>query len=255
MKQIVLAASLVLSLLGGAGPVRAEVPKVLVYTRNYVSSGTGFVHDNIATCAAAIQAQGKENGFGVDVSDDPTVFTPDNLKQYKAIVFANSNNEAFATDAQRAAFQKFLKAGGGFVGIHSATGSERSWPYYWSVIGGKFQRHPKMQKFTIRVVDANHPATKGLPASFEWEDECYFHEYLNPDLHPLLVTDPTKLDDPTRAKHPGDLVGSSMPLAWYIKADGIRSFYTALGHKKEHYANPLLKQQILGGILWAMGKD
>ena len=58
---------------------------------------------------------------------------------------------------------------------------------------------------------------KRLPASFEWEDECYFLEYLNPDLHPLLVTDPAKLKDPERAKHPWDLMGDSLPLAWTLR--------------------------------------
>jgi type 1 glutamine amidotransferase len=105
----------------------------------------------------------------------------------------------------------------------------------------------------MRVKDLNHPATKHLPATFEWEDECYFHEYLNPNLHPLLVTDPSKLVDPGRA-HPADtLVGDAMPLAWWLEVDGGRAFYTALGHKKEHYANPLFARHILGGILWAMG--
>ena len=48
---------------------------------------------------------GGEKGFAVDVSDDPAVFTESNLKQYAALVFSNSNNQAFASDAQRDAFQ------------------------------------------------------------------------------------------------------------------------------------------------------
>src|ERR1019366_4893997 len=142
------------------------------------------------------------------------VYTPPNLNQYQALVFSNSNNEAFANQAQRDAFKAYMESGGGFVGIHSASGSERDWPYFWSVAGGRFQRHPAFQKFVVRVKDPNHASTKHLPASFEWEDECYFLEYLNPDLHPLLVTDPAKLKDPERAKYPRDLVGDSMPLAW-----------------------------------------
>jgi type 1 glutamine amidotransferase len=242
-----------LALLALTAPTLADEPKVLVYTRNFVTSGTGYVHDNIADSVAAIRKMGAENGFAVDASDDPGVFTTANLRQYRVLIFSNSNNEAFENEAQRAAFKEFIHAGGGFVGIHSASGSERNWPYYWSVVGGKFLRHPRLQKFTIRVKDANHPATKDLPATFEWEDECYFLEFLNPDLHPLLVTDPTRLDDPGRAQHSDDLFGDSMPLAWSLKVDGGRAFYTALGHKKEHYANPLFARHILGGILWAMG--
>lgn len=255
MKRLTALLSLALgtAALSPAPAFSADGPRVLVYTRNHVTNGSGYVHDNIADSVAAIKKLGAENGFAVDSSDDPAVFTRDNLRKYRVLVFSNSNNEAFATNAQRDAFKAFIHGGGGFVGIHSASGCERDWPYYWSVLGGKFQRHPKQQKFTVRVVDPDHPATKGLPASFEWEDECYYLEFLNPDLHPLLVTDPTQLDDPGRKQHPGGLVGRSLPLAWTLRTDGGRSFYTALGHRKEHYQDPVLLRQILGGIQWAMG--
>jgi type 1 glutamine amidotransferase len=196
-----------------------------------------------------------EAGFAVDASDDPAVFTAENLKQYQALVFSNSNNQAFATQAQRDAFKAYIEGGGGLVGIHSATGSERDWPYFWGVMGGKFARHPPLQKFVVRVKDASNPATKELPASFEWEDECYFNEHLNPNIRPLLVTDPGKLVDNDRAKYPWYLVGDSMPLAWTLRVGPARVFYTALGHTQAHYSNPILYQQILGGILWVMEKD
>ncbi|MFO0958680.1 MAG: ThuA domain-containing protein [Isosphaeraceae bacterium] len=231
-----------------------EGPRVLVYTRNYTPDGKGYVHANIADSVAAIRKLGEENGFAVDPSDDPGVFTPENLRRYKAIVFSNSNNEAFASEAQRQTFQGYIRAGGGLVGIHSASGSERSWPYFWGVMGGKFRRHPKLQKFSISVKDAEHPATRGLPASFDWEDECYFLEFLNPDIHPLLVTDPTRLDDPGRSKFPGELFGHALPLAWTLQADGGRTFYTSLGHKSEHYKDPNFLRHLLGGIRWAMGQ-
>jgi type 1 glutamine amidotransferase len=239
----------------GNGSASAAEKKVLVYTRNFVTNGKGYVHDNIQSNVEAIRKMGSENGFAVDVSDDPKVFTDANLKQYSALVFANSNNEAFENDAQRDAFKRYIQGGGGFVGIHSASGSERNWPYFWSVLGGKFVRHPRMQKFVVRVVDPRHPATEGLPATFEWTDECYYTDHLNPDVHPLLVTDPAKLDDPQKATYPGDRFGDAMPLAWYQTFDGGREFYTALGHNKQDYANPILYKQILGGILWAMGKN
>ena len=229
--------------------------KVLVYTRNFTPDGKGYVHDNIQASVAAIRKMGSEAGFAVDASDDPAVFTTRNLKQYQALVFSNSNNEAFANQAQRDAFKAYIDNGGGFVGIHSASGSERAWPYFWSVAGGRFLRHPAFQKFTVRVKDATHASTKHLPPSFEWEDECYFLEYMNPDLHPLLVTDTANLKDPDRAKYPRGLVGDSMPLAWTLRIGPGRAFYTSLGHTKESYANPILYKHILGGILWSMERD
>jgi len=228
-------------------------PKILVYTRSYTPDGKGYIHDNIATSVAAIQKMGTEKGFAVDASDDPAVFTDANLKQYSAIVFSNSNNEAFTSDNQRNAFQHYIQSGGGFVGIHSASGSERNWPWFWAMLGGKFAQHPKFQPFTVQVVDHKFPATSKLPDSFPWTDECYFLEHLNPDIHPVLATDRTKLTglegmkgfDPNNFPNP-------LPLAWYHHFDGGREFYLALGHKKEDYSNPILYKLIEDGILWAI---
>jgi len=231
----------------------AAQPRVLVYTRNYTANGKGYVHDNIASSVAAIQKMGAEKGFAVDVSDDPAVFTDANLKQYAALVFSNSNNEAFSNDAQRDAFKHFIQSRGGFVGIHSASGSERDWPYFWSVLGGKFVVHPKMQPFTVEVADRLFPAAKGLPGQFEWTDECYFIDHLNPDIHPVLVTDRTKLTGLDVIKTDVSAFPNPLPLAWYHQFDGGREFYLALGHNKEDYTNPILYGIIENGILWAMG--
>jgi type 1 glutamine amidotransferase len=243
--------ALLLALLLSVAAAAAD-QKVLVYTRNYTPDGKGYVHDNIATSVATIQKMGAENHFSVDVSDDPKVFTDANLKQYAALIFSNSNNEAFENDAQRDAFQHYIQAGGGFVGIHSASGSERKWPYFWSILGGKFVRHPKQQPFLVRVVDPKNPITAKLPATFTWTDEFYYHDNVNPDIKPLLVSDPHKLDDPQKDTYPGDKFGDAVPLAWYHTTGKSREFYTALGHNIKDYSNPILYNLILGGIQWVL---
>jgi|CZKZ01.1.fsa_nt_gi type 1 glutamine amidotransferase len=230
----------------------ATQPRILVYTRNYTPDGKGYVHDNIAASVEAIQKMGAEKGFAVDYTDNPNVFSNTNLKQYAAIIFSNSDNEAFSSDAQREAFKRYIESGGGFVGIHSAAGSERDWPYYTSVLGGKFAAHPKIQPFTVRVADPQFPAVKDQPASFEWTDECYFLDHLNPDIHPVLVTDRTKLNYLDALKIDVSSFPNPMPLAWFHEFDGGREFYIALGHHKEDYANPVLYGIIENGILWSM---
>jgi len=227
--------------------------RVLVYTRQTVTASSSYIHDNTQISVDAIRKMGAENGFAVDAAEDPAVFTAASLKRYNVLIFSSTHNEAFLTDAQREAFQDYIQRGGGFVGLHAATTTERQWPFFVSTIGGKFVRHPALQKFVVRVVDSSHPSTRSLPASFEWEDECYFHDSLNPDLHPLLVADPAQLNDPERGKFPNSLIDGSVPLAWTITTGGRRVFYSALGHNKEAYSNPLLAGHILGGILWALG--
>jgi type 1 glutamine amidotransferase len=124
----------------GAPRLSTAEPRVLVYQRN----GKGFVHDNLAASAAAIRDLGKQHGFDVDVSSNASVFTAKALKQYRALIFANSNNESFDTDEQRAAFQRFVRGGGGFAGIHSSSGSERQWNW--------FQRMPRRSRFTAHTI-------------------------------------------------------------------------------------------------------
>lgn len=225
--------------------------KVLVYTRN----GEGYVHNNIASSVAALKKLGAEHGFMVDATDSASIFTSPALMEYDAIVFSNTNNEGFETERQKVAFQRFIRSGKGFVGIHSASGSERNWPWYWKLIGGKFLRHPPIQKFEVEVIDRSHPSTNFLPEIWMREDECYFLQQLNPSNHVLLAARLPNLVDEQKTSYPGNTFGELMPLAWCHEFDGGRQWYTALGHSIEHYQDPEFLKHILGGIEWVCSKD
>jgi type 1 glutamine amidotransferase len=248
MKKILLAALVMVA----AGVLRAaDVPTVLIYTHNGLTADgkKGFVHDNIAAATAALEKLGKENGFATVVSDDPAVFTKDPLKQYRAIIFNNSNNAAFDTEEQKKAFQDYIHGGGGFVGIHSATGSERKWPWFWQLIGGTFAWHAPLQKFTINIVDKKHPSTQFFTSdTWPWEDEFYVMKEQPEGLRVLLAGNIKPLKG---VKNPEKLP-DTIPLAWCHEFEGARSFYTALGHKKEYYSDELFLKHLLGGIKWSM---
>ena len=97
---------------------------------------------------SCIQKLGKQFGFKVDTSADASVMTEESLKQYTLLIFASTNNDVFDTDGQSLAFRRYIEAGGGFVGIHSVTGTERNWKWFKTMLGGTFSWHPKFQKFT-----------------------------------------------------------------------------------------------------------
>jgi len=226
--------------------------KVLVYTKN----GEGYVHENIPASVDALKKLGEENGFEVVSSEDPALFTEDNLAQFDALVFSNTNNEAFDTDAQKQAFQHYIRSGGGFVGIHSASGSERQWDWFAQMLGGRFHRHPPRQDFEVKVLDKNHPSTHFLPDIWHIvDDECYYLKNLNPANHVLLAADLTTVEDEKREEYPANYFGDLFPLSWCHEFDGGRQWYTALGHRSEHYSDPQLMQHILGGIRWAIGPN
>lgn len=222
--------------------------KVLVYTKN----GKGYVHENIAAGSAAIQQLGKQYGFGVDVSNNPADFTEENLKKYTLLIFNNTNNEVFDNDEQKVALMRYVQAGGGFVGIHSATGTERQWPWFKRLIGASFLRHAKHQPFKEIIIDANHPSTSFLPRIWQRDDECYFFKEYNPDIHVLVVHDLAPLDDNDKPTYYG---GTSSPSVWCHEFDGGRQWYTSLGHDSATYATAEFQKHLLGGIRWVVGKN
>jgi type 1 glutamine amidotransferase len=235
---------MVLPLAGGS----IAPKRILIYTHN----GKGYVHDNIAFSVQALTKLCKDNGYVVEASDDPSVFTREKLKNLHCIIFSNTNNEAFETEDQKQAFVDYTSGGGGFVGIHSASGSERQWPWFWAMLGGKFVRHPKLQPFTIKVIDKTHPSTKFLGDTWSWEDECYFTNQLNPDINVLLAVDLTTVEDEKKVDYPGTTFGNYFPLAWNHEFEGGRQFYTSLGHKAEYYQDEKFLKHLLGGIQWAL---
>lgn len=230
---------------------RAEINwkkvNVLVYTKN----GKGYVHDNIPSAVACIQRLGQQYGFAVDVSDNPADFNETNLKKYNTLIFTSTNNEVFDTDAQKVALMRYIQAGGGFVGIHSVTGTERNWPWFIRLVGGTFVRHAKHQSFRQIVIDTANVSTAALPRHWEVSDECYYIKDINPDLHVLTVHDLATVED----KNKPTTYGNVFPSTWYHQFDGGREWYTALGHDAKDYSDPVFAEFIMGGIRWVVGEN
>jgi len=226
--------------------------KVLVYTKN----GKGYIHDNIPNAVKCIQKLGQENGFKVDVSEDPSVFTDDNLRQYTMLIFPSTNNDVFDTDLQRTAFRRYIEAGGGFVGIHSVTGTERNWAWFKMMIGGSFAWHAKNQPFSVKVIDPSHESVQGLPKVWQRADECYFAKELYPGIKVVMAHDITTLnpDQADLIKQHSAPFEKLYPAVWYQHFDGGNIWITALGHNKENYEEPMYVKHIFQGISFVAGQ-
>lgn len=222
--------------------------KVLVYTKN----GKGYVHDNIPYAVKCIQKLGQETGFRVDVSDTPIVFNENNLKQYTFLLFPSTNNDVFEKDEQRLAFRRYMEAGGGFVGLHSVTGTERNWKWFKMMVGATFSWHAKNQLFKVKVIDPTHPAVQGLPLTWERKDECYFGKELYPGIKVLMAHDVTSLDqsDSARIRQFAAPFSDLYPASWYQHFDGGNSWITALGHDKENYTDTVYIRHIFQGMTY-----
>src|ERR1700754_1211588 len=157
--------------------------KVLVFSKT-----AAFHHKSIAVGVPAIMKLGQENNFDVDTTTNSEKFTAENLKQYAAVIFLSTTGDVL-NDTQQAAFEQYIKAGGGFVGVHAATDTEYDWPWYGKLVGAYFKSHPKQQEATLNVVDRNFIATKHLPETWKRWDEWYNYKWIADDLHVLIKID------------------------------------------------------------------
>jgi type 1 glutamine amidotransferase len=249
IKLVFVALAILFAFTACAQNVKWNKVKVLVYTKN----GKGYVHDNIPNAVQSIQKLGRQYGFKVDTSANPSVMNEENLKQYTMLIFPSTNNDVFDTDKQRLAFRRYIQAGGGFVGIHSVTGTERNWKWFKNMVGGTFGWHATFQKFKVRVIDPGHPSMEGLPTEWEKEDECYFAKELYPGTKTLLAHDITTLNTSDTVqknliiKHAGGY-SELYPAAWTHKFDGGDSWITTLGHDKKDYEDPGYIRHLFQGI-------
>ncbi len=219
-------------------PAMQQQPRILVFSKT-----TGFRHDSIPDGISVIRQLGQQNNFDVDAAEDASIFNDANLGRYQTIVFLSTTGDIL-DDNQQAVFERFIRSGGGFVGVHSATDTEYDWAWYGGLVGAYFSGHPAIQPARIRVEDNSHPSTSSLPGVWERTDEWYNFQ-LNPRGRVKTLA---TLDETT---YSGGEMGADHPIAWCQLYDGGRAWYTAGGHTKESYAEPLFRQHLLGGIQFA----
>jgi cytochrome c len=234
---------------GTATPTLTPTPsgpfKVLAFSKT-----AGYRHPAIPNALQALQELGAANNFTVDTSEDSSVFTDANLAQYAVVAFVMTSDAKgqgnVLNDAQQAAFERYIRAGGGYVGIHSASDTEYTWPWYGQLVGAYFKNHPQdWELATIIVEDQTHPSTAHLGPTWVRSDEWYNFE-TNPreQVHVLL-----RLDEST---YEGGDMGDH-PIAWCHDFDGGRSWYTGLSHDRNAYATNQMRLHLLGGIQYAAG--
>lgn len=219
--------------------------RILVFSKT-----SGFRHESIAAGIAALQKLAGQKQFTLITTEDAAQFSDANLRQFNAVIFLNTTGDIL-DDVQQLAMERFIQAGGGFVGIHSATDTEweGDWFWYRNLVGAVFKNHPNqpsnVQTATVTITDKNHPSTKELPESFSLADEWYNYRDIYEFIHVLA-----KVDEST---YQGGEHNHDHPISWYHEYDGGRAFYTGLGHTDETFSNPQFLQHLLGGITYVVG--
>lgn len=238
-------AILLLLFCGPAANARLDRGAILIFSHT-----SGYRHDSIPSGIAAIERIGAVRGLEVEKSEDPAIFSGQELKRFRLIVLLstttdprNPSSEWLVGD-RRTALRHYVASGGGIVAVHAAADSHYHWPWYGKLIGGRFARHPPgTPKGKLSIVGGSHPAVLGLSPAIERVDEWYYFEDLDPGSTTLVTLDPGSI---------GEKDVNPNPMAWTRSVEGGRVFYTAMGHTKESYLEPFFLSHLANGLDWVL---
>lgn len=214
---------------------------LLVFSRT-----TGYRHASIEDGVKMLEALCAEHNYAMRHTEDPAEFTNESLAGYDVVIFLNTTKDVL-DDAQQEAFIRYIRGGGGFVGVHAASDTEYDWPWYGKLVGAYFSGHPKIQRADVRITAPGHVCMEGLPNPWTRTDEWYNFKDVQPGLTVLAKVD--------ESSYEGGAMGGDHPIAWCREFEGGRSFYTALGHTPESYTEPEFIGHVHRGILWSAGRE
>jgi len=254
--------------------VQAEKPrKLLVFSRSW-----GYKHTARPFGAKAIEIMARRTGAfeAVLAEDDDSLFEPENLKQFDAVVLNNTNEEIFLPEdfaklpeAEQAkarrrdemlkkSFADFIREGGGLVVIHAGVNSFRDWPEFGEIVGARFDNHPWGSGSTVvlRIEEPDHPLTAAFKDPFFIvTDEIYqvTAPYSREHLRVLITVDPERTRTTPEQKTLIHRQDGDFAMTWVKSYGRGRVFYCALGHEHELFWNPIVVQHYLDGIQFALG--
>ncbi|HEY6891103.1 MAG TPA: ThuA domain-containing protein [Solirubrobacter sp.] len=224
----------------------ADPYSVLVFTKNATVGATEGV--------AALQASAPAEAT-FDVSADASKFTDAGLAPYKAVVFLNTTGDVLDA-SQEAAFEKYFRAGGGFLGIGSAITTEPGSAFFTNILGTRASGEPTTaQLATIKVADRGHSAGgKALPERYQRTDRWFnFADNVRGFSHVIATVDENTYTGGNTMALTTPLTNDH-PVVWCKDYQGGRSFYTALGNTAEGFADPDFRKHLSGAVLWTAGK-
>jgi cytochrome c len=221
---------------------------VIVFTRQ-----NEWNHTSNPIAAQALQQMAIDQGWLVQVTDDPAVFTNSTLDDTSVVIFSVVSGNILDDDA-RANLERFFRHGGGFVGIHSASSAEFDWPFYGeTLVPVAFKTHPtpnNVQMGTLDVLDPDSPIMRGIPNPWLRADEFYTFWQRPEDVKGLHLLN--ALDEASMGPdYPDDVRVGFHPLTFWHQNQGTRVFYTALGHTDESYSDPDFLRMLEQAIEWA----
>jgi PKD repeat protein/glucose/arabinose dehydrogenase/type 1 glutamine amidotransferase len=224
----------------------ADPYSVLVFTKNATVGAAEGV--------AALQASAPADAT-FEVSADASKFTDAGLAPFKAVVFLNTTGDVLDA-SQEAAFEKYFRAGGGFLGIGAAITTEPNSAFFTNILGTRASGEPTLaQLATVKVADRGHAAGgKALPEYFQRIDRWYnFADNVRGLSHVIATVDENTYAGGNTMALTTPLTNDH-PVVWCKDYQGGRSFYTAMGNTAEGFSGAEFRKHLGGAVQWAAGK-
>jgi len=208
--------------------------------------------DHVKTAKDALafyQGLAAKNNFVFDMTTDWAKLNENDLKPYRMILWLNNFPQ---TPEQRAAFQKYMEGGGGWIGYHVAGYNDKDthWPWFVDFLGGAvfYTNNWPVKPAKLRVDDPHHRVTAGLPATYDSPaNEWYLWKpspRLDSRVHVLVTLDPSNY--PIGVKDV--ITEGDLPVVWTNTK--YRMLYINMGHGDTVYGDATQNRLFSNSIMW-----
>ncbi|MDO8542909.1 MAG: ThuA domain-containing protein [Opitutaceae bacterium] len=191
----------------------------------------------------------KAAGFSVNYTEDRDQAATALREADVAVI--SVNRKFFDTPQYRRAVFDFAAAGKGIIMLHPGTWyGFPQWPELNAkIVGGGARGHDKIASYTVNALRPEHPILKGVPASFEVEDELYYinaePDKIPPGTSPITVLAETSPS--LRFKQPH-------PAVWITGHEKARIVGITIGHDQRVHDMDAYKTLLANAVKWAGGK-
>ena len=235
--------------------------KLLVFTRNVGYGG----HPSIPHANLAVELMGKKTGaYETVITDEISVFEPNNLKQFDAVFFNNTAGNLFDDPVLRKSLLDFVYSGGGLLGNHATSVAftnkewKEDWPEFGQMLGARGANHREANEVvTIKLNDPNNPLNAAFGGKeFQFSDEFFrFHEVYSPDKVRVLFSIDVDKTDMNQGRSYGNCFreDNDYALAWIKSYGAGRVYYTTIGHNPYVFWDKTFLQHFLAAIQFALG--
>jgi uncharacterized protein len=199
-------------------------------------------HEWKETAPALKSVLQQDKRFRVTIVEDPAFLASEQLFAFDEIVLHFKNYDPIAQEEKvQANLTKFVREGKGLVVIHFASGAFENWPEFRNLVGRtQGKRHDKRGPFTVKIVNREHPVTKGMD-DFQTDDELFIE--LSGD-RPIEVLATAK----------SNITGNDHPMAFVFQYGKGKVFHTPLGHDAKAIGMPGAAELVRRGAAWVAGR-